>query len=68
MEANRALRRLRLTGPEIAETLDMALSTVLGILTRTRMGRLGRLGLKPERYERERPGELIHVDVQEVRR
>jgi transposase len=50
-----ALRRLRFTGPEIAETLTMPLSTVSGILQRIGMGRLGRLGLEPaERYERER--------------
>jgi transposase InsO family protein len=30
-----ALRRVRFTGPEIAELLDMPLSTVSGILTRT---------------------------------
>src|SRR5215217_495195 len=59
-----ALRRLRFTGPEIAETLGMALSTVSGILQRIGMGKLGRLGLEPPaRYERERPGELIHIDV-----
>ena len=62
-----ALRRLRFTGPEIAESLRMPLSTVSGILTRIGMGRLGRLGLKPaERYERARPGELIHVDVKKL--
>ena len=64
-----ALRRLRFTGPEIAELLEMAPSTVSGILTRIGMGRLGRLGLEPaERYERERPGELIHVDVKKLGR
>jgi hypothetical protein len=64
IEAIAALRRLRFTGPEIAETLRMALSTVSGILTRIGMGRLGRLGLEPaRRYERQRPGELIHIDV-----
>ncbi len=50
-----SLRRLRFTGPEIAETLGMALSTVSGILTRIGMGKLGRLGLEPaERYEHRR--------------
>ena len=64
-----ALRRLRFTGPEIAELLQMAPSTVSGILTRIGMGRLGRLGLEPaERYERERPGELIHIDVKKLGR
>ena len=64
-----ALRRLRFTGPEIAEALAMPLSTVSGILTRIGMGRLGRLGLEPaERYERTRPGELVHVDVKKLGR
>ena len=64
-----ALRRVRLTGPEIAEVLDRPLSTVSGILTRIGMGKLGRLGLEPaQRYERERPGELIHIDVKKLGR
>ena len=69
IQAIAALRRLRMTGPEIAECLDMPLSTVSGILSRIGMGRLGRLGLEPaERYERERPGELIHIDVKKLGR
>ncbi len=64
-----ALRRLRFSGPEIAEVLGMALSTVSGILTRIGMGKLGRLGLEPaRRYERARPGELIHIDVKKLGR
>jgi len=64
-----ALRRLRMTGAEIAECLDMALSTVSGILTRIGLGKLGRLGLEPaQRYERARPGELIHIDVKKLGR
>jgi transposase InsO family protein/transposase len=69
IEAIAALRRLRFTGAEIAELLEMPLSTVSGILKRIGMGRLGRLGLEPaERYERERPGELIHIDVKKLGR
>jgi transposase InsO family protein len=64
-----ALRRLRMTGPEISETLGMALSTVSGILKSIDMGKLGRLGLEPaRRYERARPGELVHVDVKKLGR
>ncbi len=64
-----ALRRLRFTGPEIAEVLGRPVSTVSGILTRIGMGRLGRLGLGPaERYERAVPGELIHIDVKKLGR
>ena len=67
VQAIAALRRLRFTGPEVAETLGMALSTVSGVLTRLGMGKLGRLGLEPAlRYERERPGELIHIDVKKL--
>jgi transposase InsO family protein len=69
VQAIAALRRLRFTGPEIAEVLGMALSTVSGILTRLGMGKLGRLGLEPaQRYERDRPGELIHIDVKKLGR
>jgi transposase InsO family protein len=64
-----ALRRLRFTGPELAELLDMPLSTVCAVLKRIGMGKLGRLGLQPAvRYERARPGELIHIDVKKLGR
>jgi transposase InsO family protein len=63
------LRQLRMTAAEIAETLQMPLSTVSGILTRLGIGRLGRIGLEqPVRYERRRPGELIHIDVKKLGR
>jgi transposase len=63
------LRRLRMTGAEIAEVLRMPQTTVSGILTRIGMGKLGRLGLEPaQRYERARPGELVHVDVKKLGR
>jgi transposase InsO family protein len=69
LEVIAALRRLRFTGAEIADCLGMALSTVSGVLTRIGMGKLGRLGLEPaQRYERERPGELIHIDVKKLGR
>jgi transposase InsO family protein len=69
VEAILALRRLRFTAAEIAETLPMALSTVSGILTRLGYGRLGRLGLEqPVRYERARPRELVHVDIKQLGR
>jgi transposase InsO family protein/transposase len=69
VQAIAALRRLRFTGPEISEVLDLAPSTVSGILTRIGMGRLGRLGLEPaERYERTVAGELIHIDVKKLGR
>jgi transposase InsO family protein len=69
VQAIAALRRLRFTGAQIAELLGMPEKTVSGILTRIGLGRLGRLGLEPaRRYERKRPGELIHVDVKKLGR
>jgi transposase InsO family protein len=70
VEAIAALRRVRLTGQEIAEALGMALSTVQGILTRIGLGKLSRLEPPepPNRYERKRPGELIHIDVKKLGR
>ena len=63
------LRQLRMTAAEIAETLAMPLSTVSVVLKRRGLGRLGRIGLEqPRRYERSRPGELVHVDVKKLGR
>jgi transposase InsO family protein len=64
-----SLRQLRMTGAEIADTLAMPHSTVSALLTRLGMGRLGRIGLElPQRYERSRPGELLHIDVKKLGR
>ena len=65
-----SLRRLRMTGAEIAECLGMALSTVSGILTRIGLGKLSRLEPPepPNRYQCEHPGELIHIDVKKLGR
>jgi transposase InsO family protein len=64
-----ALRQLRMTAAEIAETLAMPLSTVSAVLARRGVGRLGRIGLEPAvRYERSRPGELVHIDIKKLGR
>ena len=70
VEAVAALRRLRMTGAEIAQCLGMALSTVAVVLQRIGLGRLSRLAPPepPNRYERRHPGELIHVDVKKLGR
>ncbi len=70
IEAIAALRRLRMTGAEIAECLQMALSTVSGVLARIGLGKLGPLEPlePPNRYERKRAGELIHIDVKKLGR
>ena len=68
VQAIALLRRLRLTGSEIAELLSMPPSTVSAILTRIGLGRLARLE-PPEpanRYEKARAGELVHVDVKKL--
>jgi len=59
----------RMTGAEIAETLAMPVKTVQGILTRIGLGKLWRLDQEQiVRYERSRPGELVHVDVKKLGR
>jgi transposase InsO family protein len=64
-----ALRRLRMTGAEIAEVLGMPQTTVSGLLKKIGMGKLGRIGLEPaQSYERKRPGELIHIDIKKLGR
>jgi transposase len=70
LEAIEALRRLRMTAAEIAEVLGMALSTVSRWLARIGLGKRSRLEPpeSPNRYERKRPGELIHVDVKKLGR
>lgn len=70
VEAIAALRRVKLTGPEIAELLGMATSTVSAVLQRIGLGKLSRLEpAEPVvRYEKARPGELIHVDVKKLGR
>jgi transposase InsO family protein len=64
------LRRLRMTAAEIAETLGMALSTVSLILKRAGLGRRSRLEpFEPvNRYEHQRPGELVHLDIKKLAR
>ena len=65
-----ALRRLRLTAAEIAASLEMPLSTVSALLTRAGLGRLSRLEVPepPNRYERRRAGEPLHIDVKKLGR
>ena len=64
------LRRRFLTGSAIAGRLRMALSTVGGILRRLGLGRLKALKVQEPvvRYEREQPGELVHLDVKKLGR
>jgi transposase InsO family protein len=70
VEAVIALRRIRLTADEIAEQLEMAPSTVSLICKRAGLGRLPRLepSVPERRYQRQRSGELVHVDVKKLGR
>ena len=70
VRAIRTLRQLRMTGAEIAEILAMALSTVSAVLRRIGLGKRSRLEPPepPNRYERRRPGELVHLDVKKLGR
>lgn len=70
VQAIAALRRLHMTAAEIAEVLQMALSTVSAVLRRIGLGKRSRLSPPepPNRYERKRPGELIHLDIKKLGR
>ncbi len=65
-----ALRRQRYTGKQIAAELDLSPATVSRVLRRMGLNRLS--ALEPtepvRRYERERPGELIHIDIKKLGR
>lgn len=62
--------RLRLGPIEIADRLGVAASIVHAVLVRWRLNRLTHLdritGEPIRRYERERPGELLHMDVKKL--
>jgi transposase InsO family protein len=65
-----ALRRQRLTGQAIAAEVGVSAATVSRVLERLGLNRLS--ALEPaepvRRYERERPGELIHIDIKKLGR
>ena len=59
-----ALRRQRLTGKQIATEAGVSPATVSRVLRRPGLNKLCALEPEPaRRYERENPGELIHVDI-----
>jgi transposase InsO family protein len=61
-------RAYRMTAVEIATALKLPRSTVAGHLQVAGLGRLTALDPKPVvvRYQRERPGELVHLDVKKL--
>jgi transposase InsO family protein len=70
VEVIRKLRKLFMTAAEIAELLGMALSTVSAVLKRIGLGKRSRLmpAEPANRYERKRPGELVHLDTKKLGR
>lgn len=66
----RLRREHRLTGADIARRLNLKRATVAGWLTRLGMGRLKLIEPKAPvvRYERQRAGELIHIDTKKLGR
>lgn len=64
------LRARRRSGPQIADALQLPLSTVGDALRRLGQGRLPPISPRPPivRYERERPGELLHIDAKTLGR
>ena len=65
-----ALRRQRCTGKQIAAQVGVSPATVSRILQRLGLNRLS--ALEPaepvRRYEREHPGEMIHIDIKKLGR
>ena len=59
-----------MTAAEIAEILELSLSTVSLWLKRIGLGKRSRLEPPepPNRYERRHPGELVHVDIKKLGR
>lgn len=64
------LRGHRMTAPQIAAQLNLPRSTVGAVLRRLGLGKLSALDVKPPavRYERDKPGELIHIDIKKLGR
>ena len=63
-----ALRRQRMPGNEIASTVGVSASTVSRVLKRLGLSKLSALepAEPPRRYEREKPGEMIHIDIKKL--
>jgi transposase InsO family protein len=67
VERIETLRRQRLTGKAIAAETGVSPATVSRVLKRLGLNRLSALEPQPVyRYERENPGELIHLDIKKL--
>jgi transposase InsO family protein len=65
-----AMRRMRMSSPEIAFSLSMPVSTVTNELRRLGLNRLSRLEPRPPvvRYEHQAPGDMVHIDTKKLGR
>jgi transposase InsO family protein len=63
-------RRRRQTGPQIASRVGSSPATVARVLAREGLSRLKNLDPKQpvRRYQRDHPGELIHIDIKKLGR
>ena len=63
-----SLRRQRMPGQEIATTVGVSPATVSRVLKRLGLSKLSALepAEPPRRYEREQPGEMIHIDIKKL--
>jgi transposase InsO family protein len=70
VERVEALRRQRWTGKQIAAAVGVSPATVSRILRRLGLNRIAALepAAPVRRYEREHPGELIHIDIKKLGR
>ena len=64
------LRRRRKSGPQIASRVGSSPATVARVLAREGLSRLKNLDPKQplHRYQRDHPGELIHIDIKKLGR
>ncbi|HSS87307.1 MAG TPA: IS481 family transposase [Reyranella sp.] len=68
IERIESLRRQRLPGKEIAATVGVSAATVSRVLKRLGLSKLSTLepAQPSRRYQRERPGEMIHIDIKKL--
>jgi len=68
IERIESLRRQRMPGKEIAATVGVSPATVSRVLKRLGLSKLSALEPvePPRRYQRERPGEMIHIDIKKL--
>jgi transposase InsO family protein len=68
IERIESLRRQRMPGKEIAATVGVSAATVSRVLKRLGLSKLSALepAQPPRRYQRDQPGEMIHIDIKKL--